>query len=137
MKKLVGILAIILGTFSFAASGIGIVSDEDFIAVGVSKENLAKVKKIIEEAGTQYKLKTLDKRSLEIEVNKCMLEGTAKNLDKLNVLVDKICVIDANIIKDRLKYQVEVQKYITTDQYVKAREKSLERLSLQQKNLKK
>lgn len=137
MKKLVGILAIVLGTFSFAASGIGIVSDEDFIAVGVSEENLAKVKKIIEEAGTQYKLKTLDKRSLEIEVNRCMLEGTAKNLDKLNVLVDKICVIDANIIKDRLKYQVEVQKYITTEQYVKAREKSLERLSLQQKNLKK
>lgn len=137
MKKLVGILSIVLGTFSFAASGIGIVSDEDFIAVGVSKENLAKVKKIIEEAGTQYKLKTLDKRSLEIEVNRCMLEGTAKNLDKLNVLVDKICVIDANIIKDRLKYQVEVQKYITTEQYVKAREKSLERLAAQQKTLKK
>lgn len=137
MKRLVGILAVVLGTFSFAASGIGIVSDEDFIAVGVSRENLIKVKKIIEEAGTQYKLKTLDKRSLEIEINKCMLEGTQKNFDRLNELIDKICLIDASIMKDKLKYQVEVQKYITTEEYIKAREKSLERMAAQQKNLKK
>ena len=71
----------------------------------------------------------MDKKALEIEINKYILDGTEKNLEKLNELVEKVGLLDAEIIKDRLKYQIEVQKYITTDQYLKARELSLKRIS--------
>lgn len=135
MKKIaMGLLIFILSIPSLASSGVGIVKDEDFRAVGVSQENIDKVKTIITEASTQYKLKTLDKKALEIEINKYILDGTEKNLDKLNELVEKVGIVDAEIIKDRLKYQIEVQKYISTDQYLKARELSLEKLTkIQQK----
>ncbi|MBC2851315.1 hypothetical protein H5J22_07840 [Cetobacterium sp. 8H] len=130
MKKIaMGLLIFILSIPSLASSGVGIVKDEDFRAVGVSQENIDKVKTIITEASTQYKLKTLDKKALEIEINKYILDGTEKNLDKLNELVEKVGIVDAEIIKDRLKYQIEVQKYISTDQYLKARELSLEKLT--------
>ncbi|MEG0069234.1 hypothetical protein [Cetobacterium sp.] len=130
MKKIaMGLLIFILSVPSLASSGVGIVKDEDFRAVGVSQENIDKVKTIITEASTQYKLKTLDKKALEIEINKYILDGTEKNLDKLNELVEKVGIVDAEIIKDRLKYQIEVQKYISTDQYLKARELSLEKLT--------
>ncbi|WP_297598122.1 hypothetical protein [uncultured Cetobacterium sp.] len=130
MKKIaMGLLIFILSIPSLASSGVGIVKDEDFRAVGVSQENIDRVKTIIAEASTQYKLKTLDKKALEIEINRYILDGTEKNLDKLNELVEKVGVVDAEIIKDRLKYQVEVQKYISTDQYLKARELSLEKMT--------
>lgn len=135
MRKIViGLLIFILTVPMLAAGGIGIVKDEDFKAVGVTQENLNKAKEIIKEASTQYKLKTLDKKSLEIEMNKYILEGTEKNIDELNKLVEQIGVIDTEIIKDRLKYQVEVQKYITTEQYLNARERSVERIRKNKEN---
>ncbi|MGL4905070.1 MAG: hypothetical protein ACRCYM_02440 [Cetobacterium sp.] len=130
MKKLVmGLLVFIFSVSAYATSGIGIVRDDDFKAVGVSQSNIENVKLIIERASIQYKLKTLDKKALEIQINKYILEGTEKNLDKLNELVEKVGLLDAEIIKDRLKYQIEVQKYISTEQYLKARELSLKRMS--------
>lgn len=130
MKKLVmGLLILTISISTLATSGIGIVKDEDFKSVGVSDENLERVKIIIEQASIKYKLKTLDKKALEIEINKYILDGTEKNIEKLNELVEKIGLIDADIIKDRLKYQIEVQKYISTDQYLKARELSVKRMA--------
>nr|WP_307774472.1 hypothetical protein [uncultured Cetobacterium sp.] len=129
MKKIVLMLFIfILSVPMFATGGIGIVRDDDFRSVGVSQENIDKVKEIIKEASTKYKMKTLDKKALEIEINRYILDGTEKNIGKLNELVEKVGIVDTEIIKDRLKYQVEVQKYITTEQYLKAREKSLKRI---------
>lgn len=130
MKKIVmGLLILVASVSAYATSGIGIVKDDDFKAVGVSQENIESVKIIIERASIQYKLKILDKKALEIEINKYILDGTEKNLEKLNELVEKIGLLDAEIIKDRLKYQIEVQKYISTDQYLKARELSLKRMT--------
>ncbi|MGL5000380.1 MAG: hypothetical protein ACRC6J_01495 [Cetobacterium sp.] len=130
MKKIVmGILILVVSISAYAASGIGIVKDEDFKAVGVSQTNIEEAKAIIERASIQYKLKVLDKKALEIQINKYILDGTEKNLEKLNELVEKIGLLDAEIIKDRLKYQIEVQKYISTEQYLKARELSLKKIS--------
>ncbi|MGL4999614.1 MAG: hypothetical protein ACRC0R_05770 [Cetobacterium sp.] len=130
MKKIVmGILILVVSISAYATSGIGIVKDEDFKAVGVSQTNIEEAKAIIERASIQYKLKVLDKKALEIQINKYILDGTEKNLEKLNELVEKIGLLDAEIIKDRLKYQIEVQKYISTEQYLKARELSLKKIS--------
>lgn len=129
MKKLSGILFIfVLNISVILASGIGMISDEDFISVGVTQESIDTAKEIIKEASTKYKLKVLDKKSLEIEMNKYILDGTEKNIEKLNELVEQVGKIDSEIIKDKLKYQIEVQKNITTEQYMKARERAFERL---------
>lgn len=135
MKRIVlGLLMLLFASVSiYSANGIGIIRDEDFRAVGVSQKNIDSVKKIIEEASVQYKIKTLDKKGLEIEINKYILEGTEKNIDKLNELLDKVGLLESEMIKDRLKYQIEVRKYISTEEYIKARELTLQRLS-QQKN---
>lgn len=134
MKKLLlVILALTINISIFSSSGIGIVRDEDFREVGVSQENIDKVKVIINEASTQYKLKELDKKALEIEINRCMLEGTEKNIKELNRLLDEVGKIETEIVKDRLKYQIEVQKYISTEQYLKARELSIQKMQINQK----
>ncbi len=118
MKKIVmGLLILVATVSAYATSGIGIVKDEDFRAIGVSQDNIEKVKVIIEQASIQYKLKTLDKKALEIEINKYILDGTEKNLEKLNELVEKVGLLDAEIIKDRLIYEKNSDGTIDTCSY--------------------
>ncbi|MGL4307267.1 hypothetical protein [Cetobacterium sp. SF1] len=129
MKKVISLLFfLLLGVSSFSEEGLGIIGDQDFQKVGVSQQNIDEVKKIINEASNKYKMLVLDKKSIEIEVNKCILDGAEKNLDKLDNLADQLGDIEAQMIKDKFRYQIAVQKYISTEQYVKARELALERL---------
>lgn len=129
MKKVVTLLFFLLvGISTFAEDGLGIIGDQDFKSVGVSQENIDNVKKIINEASSKYKMLVLDKKSIEIEVNKCILDGAEKNLPKLDELADKLGNIEAQMIKDKFRYQIAVQKYISTEQYIKAREIAIQRL---------
>lgn len=129
MKKFItSIFFLLIGISAMANQGLGIISDEDFKQVGVPQNNIEQVKKIINEASNKYKLLVLDKRAIEIEVNKCVLDGPEKNLSKLDELADKLGAIEATMIKDKFRYQIAVQKYISTEQYVKAREVALQRL---------
>ncbi|SJZ47587.1 hypothetical protein SAMN02745174_00672 [Cetobacterium ceti] len=129
MKKVVTLLFFLLvGISTFAEEGLGIIGDQDFKSVGVSQENIDNVKKIINEASSKYKMLVLDKKSIEIEVNKCILDGAEKNLPKLDELADKLGNIEAQMIKDKFRYQIAVQKYISTEQYIKAREIAIQRL---------
>ncbi|MCJ8342598.1 MAG: hypothetical protein MJH09_07090 [Cetobacterium sp.] len=129
MKKVVTLLFFLLvGISTFAEDGLGIIGDQDFKSVGVSQENIDNVKKIINEASNKYKMLVLDKKSIEIEVNKCILDGAEKNLPKLDELADKLGNIEAQMIKDKFRYQIAVQKYISTEQYIKAREIAIQRL---------
>ena len=44
-------------------------------------------------------------------------------------MFDKIGAIEATIMKERLRSQIQMKKYITADQYMKAKEIALKRLS--------
>lgn len=115
--------------------GLGIVSDEDFKKVGVSQENIDKAKGMVGKVSTSYKMLLLEKKQLELEVNKYVLEGAEQNLAQIDVLFDKMGQIEANILKDRIRSQIEMQKYITQEQYMRARDIAIRRLNEQQ-NLK-
>ena len=112
--------------------GLGIVSDEDFKKVGVSQENIDKAKGMVGKVSTSYKMLLLEKKQLELEVNKFVLEGAEQNLAQIDVLFDRMGQIEANILKDRIRSQIEMQRYITQEQYMRARDIAIRRLNEEQ-----
>lgn len=130
MKKIIYFLVIVLcSTKIIASEGLGIVSDEDFLKVGVTSENVEKAKMMVNRVSTNYKMLILEKKQLELEVNKYVLEGPEANLEKIDAIFDKIGAIEASILKDRIRSQIEMQKYITQEQYLKARDIAIKRLN--------
>lgn len=121
--------ALLFSTVIVASEGLGIVSDEDFLKVGVAPENIEKAKLMVNRVSTNYKMLVLEKKQLELEVNKYVLEGPEANLEKIDILFDKIGAIEASILKDRIRSQIEMQKYITQEQYLKARDMAIRRLN--------
>ena len=102
MRKVIYFFTTLLfSTVIFASEGLGIVSDEDFLKVGVTPENIEKAKLMVNRVSTNYKMLVLEKKQLELEVNKYVLENPEANLEKIDILFDKIGAIEANILKDR------------------------------------
>ena len=130
MRKVIYFFTTLLfSTVIFASEGLGIVSDEDFLKVGVTPENIEKAKLMVNRVSTNYKMLVLEKKQLELEVNKYVLENPEANLEKIDILFDKIGAIEENILKDRIRSQIEMQKYITQEQYIKARDIAIRRLN--------
>lgn len=62
-----------------------------------------------------------------------MLEGPESNLEQIDKLFDKMGQIEASILKDRIRSQIEMQKYITQEQYMKARDIAIRRINDEQR----
>ena len=130
MKKLLVYIVFVLSSFAmFGESEFGIIQDSELRRVGVSEANLRQAKAVINKAETTYKMLVLERREMELKINKLMMENPAKNLSTLDTLFDRIGVIEAKILKDKVRSQIEMQKYISQDQYVQARELSIQRLN--------
>lgn len=115
----------------YAESEFGIIQDIELKRVGVNEANLTQAKSVIQRAESSYKMLVLEKREIELKINKLMLDGPAKNLSTLDALFDRLGTIESKILKDRVRSQIEMQKYITQDQYTQARELAVQRLSRQ------
>lgn len=113
----------------FATQNLGIITDEDFLQVGVKPENIKKAKEMVNTATKNYKILILEKQQLELEVNKCILEGAENNLDKIDALFDKMGEIQSHILKNKMRNQIQIQKYITQEQYLKARTRAINRIN--------
>lgn len=130
MKKwLVYIGFVFASLVVYADSEFGIIQDSELKRVGVSETNLTQAKSVIRKAENSYKMLVLEKRELELKVNKLMIDGAAKNLTTLDALFDRMGKIESQILKDRVRSQIEMQKFITQDQYTQARELAVQRLS--------
>jgi len=130
MKKFKFMIFFLLISGSLLANGaLGIVADEDLLKVGVSQENIDKAKTTIESVGTRYKLLLLEKKQTELEVNKYMISDSKQYIKEIEGLFDKLGDIEASILKDRFRSQIEIREYITQEQYIKARENALRRMS--------
>ncbi|WP_300359560.1 hypothetical protein [Fusobacterium sp.] len=137
MRKIYTIVCgLILGSVLIAneTESLGVITDKDFAQVGVSKENVIKAKEIIKNSKNRYDYLILDRRSKELEINKCILEGVEKNWSKIEELTGQIGKIEAEILKERIKSQYEAQKYINQEQYLKAREIAIRRLEATRQN---
>ncbi len=130
MKKLLVYIVFVLSSFAmFGESEFGIIQDSELRRVGVSEANLRQAKAVINKAETTYKMLVLERTEIELKINKLMMENPAKNLSTLDTLFDRIGGIEAKILKDKVRSQIEMQKYISQDQYVQARELSIQRLN--------
>ena len=131
MKKIFTMLFLSFSLLSFASeeNGLGIVDDADLKAVGVKVENIKKAKELMNQVSSNYQLKVLERRQLELQINKYVLDGPEKYMKQIDDMFDKIGAIEATILKERLKSQIQMKKYITTEQYMKAKEVALKRLA--------
>lgn len=130
MKKLWLYIIFVLSSLTLLGeSEFGIIQDSELRRVGVSDTNLRQAKAVINQAETTYKMLVLERREIELKINKLMMENPAKNLSALDALFDRIGVIEAKILKDKVRSQIEMQKYISQEQYLQARELSIQRLN--------
>ena len=123
------IVVLVCSSVVYASEGLGIISDEDFKKVGVSKENIENAKIMVDKVSINYQMLLLEKKQLELEVNKYVLEGPEENLEKIDAIFDKIGLIETNILKNRIRSQIQMQKYISQEQYLKARDLAIKRIN--------
>ncbi len=136
-KKLITALFIILSVVSLSAEkigGVGIIYENDFRKVGVSEDNIVKAKKVIFEANKRNQLLILERKQLELEINKYMLEDPNKNWDKISAVFDKIGKVEAELMKNKFKSQIEIKQFISEQQYISARAEAVKRIEAQAKN---
>ena len=131
MKRFFCVLFLIFSMFAFAneENGLGIVEDADLKAAGVKVENIKKAKELMNQVANSYELRLLERKQLELQINKYILDGPEKYLKQIDEMFDKIGAIEATIMKERLRSQIQMKKYITAEQYMKAKEIALKRLS--------
>lgn len=123
-----------LFTLSYGSDNtFGIVVDDDFYKAGVKRENLEKAKLIMESTTREFKKLSLDKQKLEIDINQLLLDGPEKNLTKLDNIFDELGRIEASVYKKKIRSQLEMYKYISKEEYMKARNFAIERIQEQQK----
>ena len=131
MKKFFYVLFFMIAVFTFASeeNGLGIVEDADLKAAGVKVENIKKAKELMNQVSSNYELRLLEKKQIELQINKYILDNPEKYLKKIDELFDRMGAIEATIMKERLRSQIQMKKYISAEQYMKAKEIALKRLS--------
>ena len=131
MKKFFCVLFCLVSLFTFASeeNGLGIVDDADLRAAGVKAENIKKAKELVKQVASNYELRLLERKQLELQINKYILENPEKSIKQIDEMFDKIGAIEATIMKERLRSQIQMKKYITAEQYMKAKEIAIKRLS--------
>ena len=131
MKKFFCVLFCLVSLFTFASeeNGLGIVDDADLRAAGVKAENIKKAKELVKQVASNYELRLLERKQLELQINKYILENPEKYIKQIDEMFDKIGAIEATIMKERLRSQIQMKKYITAAQYMKAKEIAIKRLS--------
>ncbi|MGL5542837.1 MAG: hypothetical protein ACRDB2_05860 [Fusobacteriaceae bacterium] len=78
---------LVISMVVYSSSGdFGIVYDEDFKAVGVSDVNLKNAKLLMETTSIDVKKLSLNKRQLELEANRLLLDGAEKNIHECRIL---------------------------------------------------
>jgi hypothetical protein len=96
--------------------------EPELTAVGISNEKMIKAQNILNVALKKHRIMLIELDQKELEINKLLIEDPEKNWFQINKLFDEIGQINANIKKNQLKAQIEVRKYISKEDYLKAKE---------------
>ncbi len=122
MRRYIILGMMLLGSiFSYANVSIRNMEPE-LTAVGISNEKIVKAQNILSEALKKHKIMLIELDQKELEINKLLIDDPEKNWFQINKLFDEIGQINANIKKNQLKAQIEVRKYISKEEYLKAKE---------------
>jgi len=97
MKRFFCVLFFLVSIFGFASddNGLGIVDDADLRAAGVKSENIKKAKELMNQVASNYELRLLERKQLELQINKYILDGPEKYLKQIDEMFDKIGAIEA------------------------------------------
>ena len=127
MKFTTVILSLILTCSAFATTMVGGITSNDLKNVGVSEKNIGMVHDIVESAIKKSKVLSLEKKKMELEIQKLLLDNPEKNWNNISKLFDEIGKVEAGMKRNKLKSQIALKKYISDDQYKNAREIALKR----------
>jgi len=126
MRRYIILGLMILGSvFSYANLSISNM-EKELSAVGISDENIESSKIILGGALKKHKMLIIELEQKELEINKLLIDDPEKNWFKINKIFDEIGQINANIKKNQLKTQIDVRKYISKKDYLKAKELYIE-----------
>ena len=121
MRRYIILGLMLLGTmFSYASGSISNM-EKELSTIGISDENIENSKIILGEALKKHKIMLIELDQKELEINKLLIDDPEKNWFKINKIFDEIGQINANIQKNKLKTQIDVRKYISKEDYLKAK----------------
>jgi hypothetical protein len=123
MKSYIILAMMLLGSmFSYASISISNM-EKELSTIGISDEKIEDAKNILTTALKKHRIMLIELDQKELEINKLLIDDPEKNWFKINQLFDEIGQINANIKKNnQLKTQIDVRKYISKDDYLKAKD---------------
>lgn len=121
MRRYIILGFMILGSmFSYANLSISNMKNE-LSAVGISDTNIENAKNILNAAIKKDRIMLIELEQKELEINKLLIDNPEKNWFKISKLFDERGQINSNIKKNQLKTQIDVRKYISKENYLKAK----------------
>ncbi|MCS5421865.1 MULTISPECIES: hypothetical protein [Psychrilyobacter] len=122
MRRYIILGLMLLGSmFSYANMSISNM-EKELSTIGISDENIENAKTILSTALKKHKIMLIELDQKELEINKLLIDDPEKNWFKINKLFDEIGQINANMKKNQLKTQIDVRKYISKEDYLKAKD---------------
>jgi hypothetical protein len=122
MRKYIIVTLMLLGTILSYANISMDDMEKELKSIGISEKNIDDAQKILDNALKKHRIMVIELDQKELEINKLLIEDPEKNWFKINKLFDEIGQLNANIKKNQLKTQIEVRKYVSKKDYIKARE---------------
>lgn len=96
--------------------------EKELSTIGISNENIENAKGLLRVALKKHRIMLIELDQKELEINKLLIDDPEKNWFKINKLFDEIGQVNANMKKNQLKTQIDVRKYITKEDYLKAKD---------------
>jgi len=96
--------------------------EKELSTIGVSNENIENAKGLLSVALKKHRIMLIELDQKELEINKLLIDDPEKNWFRINQLFDEIGQINANMKKNQLKTQINVRKYISKEDYFKAKD---------------
>lgn len=96
--------------------------EKELSTIGISDENIENAKNILNTALKKHRIMLIELDQKELEINKLLIDDPEKNWFKINQLFDEVGQINANMKKNQLKTQIDVRKYISKEEYLRAKD---------------
>ena len=121
MRRYLILGLMLLGSmFSYASISISNM-EKELSTIGISSENIESAKGILNTALKKHRIMLIELDQKELEINKLLIDDPEKNWFKINKILDEIGQLNANMKKNQLRTQIDVRKYISKEDYLKAK----------------
>lgn len=121
MRRYIILGLMLLGSmFSYANISISNM-EKELSTIGISDGNIENAKIILGMALKKHRIMLIELDQKELEINKLLIDDPEKNWFKINKIFDEIGQINSNVKKNQLKTQIDVRKYISKEEFLKAK----------------